>query len=114
MGADWGFATEGGGVAGRLRKKYHTVLQAVLLFGVETWVLLAPMTYRLEGVHVGFLQQVTKSKAKTLRDELWRKAATEKLLQGATTQPLQTYFDRRQAIVAEWVALRPIFDVCAR
>ena len=36
------------------------------------------------------------------------------MLQGAGTQPLQTYLDRRQATVAEWVALRPTFNVYAR
>ena len=36
------------------------------------------------------------------------------VLRGAGTQPLRTYVDRIQAAVAEWVSLRPIFDVCAR
>ena len=36
------------------------------------------------------------------------------VLQGVGTQPLKTYVDRRQAAVVEWVALRNIFDVCAR
>ena len=35
-------------------KLYCTVVQAVLLFGAETWVLLAPMENRLEGAHVGY------------------------------------------------------------
>ena len=39
-----------------LEKFYHAVLQSVLLFGAETWV------QRLEGVHMGFLKQVKKSK----------------------------------------------------
>ena len=34
---------------------YCTVFQTVLLFGADTWVLLAPMAQRLEGVHVGLL-----------------------------------------------------------
>ena len=38
---------------------YWVVVQAVLLFGAETWVLLAAMSRKLEGVHVGFLIQVT-------------------------------------------------------
>ena len=29
-------------------------------------------------------------------------------------QPLQAYIDRRQATVAEWVALRTIFKVCVK
>ena len=32
-------------------------------------------------------------------------------LQGAGTQPLQTYVDRRQAEVAEWVDLRPVCEI---
>ena len=76
--------------------------------------LLAPMAQRLEGVYVGLLQPVTKSKSKRLRDGSWRKAAAKKFLQGAGTHLLRTYLDRRQVTVAEWVALRPIFDVCVR
>ena len=39
--------------------------------------------------------------------------AAVKLLQGARTQPIQTYLDMRQAIETEWVALHHIFGVCA-
>ena len=86
----------------------------MILFGAETWVLSAPMVHRLEEVYMGFLRQVKKSKAKPLKDGSWRKAATNKALQGAETRPLQTYLDRRQATLTEWVALRPIFGVCTR
>ena len=97
-----------------LEKIYHSVVQVVLFFGADTWVILAPTSQRLDGVHLGFLQQVTKSKANRLRDRLWRKAAAKKVPQGAGAQPLRTYLDRRQATVAEWVVLRPIFGVHAR
>ena len=70
-------------------------IQVVLLFGEDTWVLLAPMTQKLEGVPLGFLIQVTKLKTNILKDRLWRKVAAEIVLQGAVTQPLQTYLDRR-------------------
>ena len=43
-------------------KFYCAVVQAVLLFGAETWVILARMAQRLEGVHVGLLRQVTRKK----------------------------------------------------
>ena len=95
-------------------KFYRAVIQAVLLFGSETWVLFSPMTQRLEGVHVGFLRHVTKFKAKRLRYGSWQKVAANKVLQGSRTQPLQIYLGRRHATAVEWVALRPIFDVCAR
>ena len=38
---------------------YRAVVQAVLLFGMETWVLLSPMIQILEVAHVSFLRQVT-------------------------------------------------------
>ena len=37
--------------------------------------------------------------------------------EGATVdrdKPLREYIERRQATVAEWVALRPVFEVCAK
>ena len=77
-------------------------------------MLLVPTAQRLEVFHVGFLRQVTKLKAKILKDGLWHKVAAEKVLLGAGTQPLQTYLDRRQVKVEEWVALWPIFEVCMR
>ena len=45
------------------------------MFGVNTWVLSSPMAQRLEGYHVGFLQQVNNLKAKRLRDSSWWKVA---------------------------------------
>ena len=48
-------------------KLYCLVIQLVLLFGADTWVLLEPMEQRLEVFHVGFLREVTKLKAKNLK-----------------------------------------------
>ena len=55
-----------------------------------------------------------KLKANILKDGSWRKVAADRVLQGAGTQPLHTHLYRRQATVVEWVALPPIFKVCAR
>ena len=74
----------------------------------------APMTHRMEGFHEGFLRKLTNLKAKILRDGLWRKVEAEKVLHRTGKQPLQTYLDKRQATVAEWVDLRPIFNVYTR
>ena len=57
------------------------------------------MSQRLEGVHVGLLRQVTRSKAKIMKDGSCKKVATEKVLQGEGTQLIQIYLDMRQAAV---------------
>ena len=51
-------------------KFYRAVVQAVLIFGAKTWVLLAAMLKKFEGVHVGFLRQVTGMKAQWLGEEI--------------------------------------------
>ena len=43
---------------------YRAVVQKILLFGSETWVLLEEMAKRLEGVHVSFLRKVTGNTAR--------------------------------------------------
>ena len=61
-----------------------------------------------------FFRQVTRKQATQWRDRSWQQVPAETVLQGAGRQTLRTYMARRQAIVAEWVATRPIFDVCAQ
>ena len=48
---------------------YRAVVQAVLLYGSETWVLLAEMERKVEGTNTGFLCQVTGNRAGRLGDE---------------------------------------------
>ena len=38
---------------------YIAVIQGVILFGAEKWVLSEVMEKMIAGVHIGFLQQVT-------------------------------------------------------
>ena len=47
-------------------KFYRAVVQVVILFGSENWVLMAVIMQNIEGVHVRFLQQVTGKKAQRL------------------------------------------------
>ena len=47
-------------------KFYRAVVQAVLLFGSETWVLTAVMMKNIKGIHVGLLWKVTGKKARRM------------------------------------------------
>ena len=47
---------------------YRAVLQAILLYGSETWVLLASMEKRIEGTHTEFLRMITGNREKQLGD----------------------------------------------
>ena len=69
---------------------------------------------KIEGVHVGFLRKVKGVKDRRLGDETWKKEEVYRVLQAEGTKPIWEYINKRQAMVAGWVALWPIFEVCAK
>ena len=86
----------------------------MLLFGDKIWVMLEANINKLEGVHVGFLRKFTGMKARMLGSETWTKEGPDRVLQEAVTKHLRGCIYKRQEIVAKWVALRSIFDFCAK
>ena len=47
---------------------YRTVIQAVLIFRSDTWVILVAMDQKVEGTHMGFLRKITGKRAQRLKD----------------------------------------------
>ena len=86
----------------------------MLLFGSETWMMTAAILQYLKVIHVGFLRQVAGMEVQRLGEDTWRKAGEDSLLQAAGSKLLWEYVNKRQATVAEWVDLRPIFEVCEK
>ena len=67
------------------------------------------MLQKLEGVHMGFLWQVAGMTARKLGVGTWQKEGEKRVIQDTGKNPFWEYTERRQATVAEWVSLRPIF-----
>ena len=63
---------------------------------------------------MGLLRQIMGQMVVQREDKTWCQVSTEKVLEKAGHQSLRAYIDRSQATVAEWVALRPILEVCDR
>ena len=68
----------------------------------------------MEGIHTEFLWQITGKRVRRLRDGEWETPVSEVVREAAVMQSEMTYIWRRQETVAHWVALRPLFEVCAR
>ena len=68
----------------------------------------------VESNHVGFLRQITGEWVIRKSDGSWETPAAEEVLRVVGMQSVVTYIGRRQAKVAQGVALRPILEVCAR
>ena len=56
---------------------YREVVQAILLYGLETWVLLTEMERKVEGTHTRFLRNITGKRALQLGDGTWETPGTE-------------------------------------
>ena len=72
------------------------------------------MAKRIEGTHTEFLINITGKRAKQLVDGTGEIPGAEGIQEAAGTQSARIYIERRQATVAQWVALRPLFEVCKR
>ena len=80
-------------------------------FEIHNNVLSEAMPQKLEGVHVGFLNQITGQRAVQQKYETLRYVSADKAIKKALTQSLGEYIDRQKVTVAEWLELRPILVV---
>ena len=69
---------------------------------------------RLEGTHTKFLQLIIGKRLRRLGDGKWETRGAEVVPEAVVTQSKRIYIELRQETVAQWVVLRPLFDVCAR
>ena len=72
------------------------------------------MENRIEGAHTDFLQMITGNRKKQLVDGTWETPGSEVILEAEGTQLDGIYIERQRETVAQWVVLRPLFEVCAR
>ena len=91
---------------------YWAVVQDILLYRSETWVILASMEKRVWGTHMEFLRLITGKQVRRLGDGKWETLGPQGVRDAAVTQLVRTYIERRQATVAQWVAISPLFEVC--
>ena len=84
------------------------------MYGSETWVLSKSIEKRIEGTHMEFLQMITGKRANILGYGTWETPGAEGIRETAGTQLSRIYIEQRKATVAQWVAIRPLFEVGAR
>lgn len=94
---------------------YKAVVQSVLLYGSETWVITPVMLRALEGFHHRVARQLTGLVGRYLpREDKWVYAPTEEVLRKAGLFPMSEYLSRRQRRCADYVASRPIAELCRK
>jgi len=90
---------------------YKAVVQSILLYGCETWVLTEAMYKLLEAFHHGVARQLTGHRARCCRvTRVWSALPIAEVLEQASFFTIREYISRRQEPAIEYIATRPIYQ----
>ena len=90
---------------------YKAVVQAVLLYGSETWVFTQSMYKALAGFHHRVARRLA-GRMPRLEQGQWVYPPIQEALEAAGLFPMEEYITRRRNRMVDYVATRPILDIC--
>ncbi len=94
-------------------KFYKAVVQAVLLYGSKTWVLLMAALASLEGFHIcAAYRMAVRHKQRRGLGNRWIYPKLTDVLEGCGMSTLEEYITVRQQTIAVYVMTRPILIEC--
>ena len=90
---------------------YKAVVQTVLLYGLESWVITPAILKLLEGFHHRVARRLSNMGPRLVEEE-WHYPPIEEALEASGLYTMLEYIERRQNTIAEYVATRPIYHAC--
>ena len=92
---------------------YKAVVQSVLLYGCETWVVTPAVLKALSGFHHKVARRLSGCLPRYLpREDRWSYPPVEEALAKAGMYTLAHYISVRQNTLADTIATRPILELC--
>ena len=91
---------------------FKAVVQQVLLFGAETWVVTPKMERALSAFLHGAVRRLTGRQARREKDGEWHYPSLEGAMKEVGLTDTRTSILRRQKMVAQYIATRPLLDLC--
>ena len=91
---------------------FKGVVQQVLLFGAETWVVTPRMERALSGFLHGAARRLTGRQARRGRNGAWHYPSLEGAMREAGLTEIRKSIANRQNTVAQYIATRPLLDLC--
>jgi hypothetical protein len=92
---------------------YKATVQAVLLYGSETWSLSPSSQKRLEGFHIRAAWRMSGLRPEMKPNGSWTYPRSADVLKACGLQTIVHYMDVRRQTVANFIVNRPIFELCA-
>ncbi len=94
---------------------YQAIVQAILLYGSETWVISRTALARLEGFHIRAAYRMAKAnKHKCGPGNVWEYPRLVDNLKECGMKTMEEYIRIRRQTIATYVATRPILAECRR
>ena len=90
------------------------MVQAVLLYGSESWVLSELFLEQLRSFHARVARYLTGRHIRQLKDGSWYHPPTDDVLEEAGFETVDTYIKRRRNTVRRFVIDRPLHRECLR
>jgi hypothetical protein len=90
---------------------YKAIVQNVLLYGCETWVITPDMMGVLESFHHRTARRIAKMMP-YLRHGVWVYPDKGEAMKRAGLYSMESYVRKRQNTVAQYIATRPIYQLC--
>ena len=91
---------------------YLAVVQLVMIYGSKTWVTNPPSGRVLGGFHHRVAQSLTGRQHRKARDGVWVYPPLEDAIAEVRLQELETYLYFCKSIYTQFIATRPIMDLC--
>ena len=88
------------------------MVQQVLIFGAETWVVNPKMEQALNGFLHGAARQLTGRQARREKDGYWYYPSLEGAMREAGLTDIRKSILNRQNTVAQYISTRPLLDLC--
>ena len=74
---------------------YREVVQAILMYGLDMWFLLAAIEKKSQGTHMGLLRQIMGKQSRRIVDGEWDTPGSEVVREAAGTKSAMIYIWRR-------------------
>jgi hypothetical protein len=91
---------------------YKAIIQAVLLYGSESWTLSNRTLQLFRSFHARVARHLTGRHIRPLEDGTWFCPPTTEVLNSAGLETIDEYIQRRRDTVREFVRHRPIYEAC--
>lgn len=91
---------------------YKAIVQAILLYGAESWTLSDRVKKKLRSFHPRCARHLTGQHIRDRKDGTWDTPSTEKVLKDAGLWSMEEYINRRKKTVTKFVQEREIFRKC--